>query len=193
MQSLKSDAENAVTWFNLNMMKTNPDKFQVLFLCPPRLTDPFQDNFQFSNISIKREHFVKLLGVVIDDKLNFDKHVKEICCKAARQLNALYRLRNLISADQRLLLYQCFIMSNFNYCPLVWHFCSRKSIHKIERIQERALRYICNDFTRSYNNLLDFSGFTTLFTQRIRMFAVEVFKCMNDLNPEYICAKKCTI
>ena len=33
-----------------------------------------------------------------------------------------------------------FVYSNFNYCPLAWHFWSSKSLHKIENMQERALR-----------------------------------------------------
>ena len=36
-------------------------------------------------------------------------------------------------------------MSNFNYCPLVWHFCGEGNTKKLEKIQERALRFIYND------------------------------------------------
>jgi hypothetical protein len=36
-------------------------------------------------------------------------------------------------------------MSNFNYCPLVWHFCGETNTKKIEKIQERALRFIYNE------------------------------------------------
>ena len=39
-----------------------------------------------------------------------------------------------------------FILSNFNYCPLVWHFSSCESIRKIEKIQKRCLRIILNDY-----------------------------------------------
>jgi retron-type reverse transcriptase len=34
LNSLKTDACNAITWFQSNFMKANPDKFQVMFLCP---------------------------------------------------------------------------------------------------------------------------------------------------------------
>ena len=33
-------------------------------------------------------------------------------------------------------------MSNFNYCPIVWHRCGETNTRKIEKIQERALRFI---------------------------------------------------
>ena len=138
ISSLRYDTENAIKWFGSNMMKANPDKFQVMFLCPPRSVDPFRDVFIVSDISIKRKPFAKLLGITIDDKLNFDKHVNTLCIKAARQLNALIRIQKLISIEQRKLIYNSFILSNFNYCPLIWHFCSKKSMYKIEKIQELA-------------------------------------------------------
>ena len=35
---------------------------------------------------------VKLLGVTIDEHLSFERHIDEICKKAAKQVNALCRL-----------------------------------------------------------------------------------------------------
>jgi hypothetical protein len=47
-----------------------------------------------------------------------------------------------------------FILSNFNFCPLSWHFCSEANTNKIEKIQERALRFIYNDYNSTYESLL---------------------------------------
>ena len=35
-----------------------------------------------------------------------------------------------------------FVMSNFSYCPLIWHFCTAESNHKLEQIRKRALKFI---------------------------------------------------
>ena len=43
------------------------------------------------------------------------------------------------------MIYKAFIISNFNLCSKVWHFCNQSSVNKIEKIQERALRFICDD------------------------------------------------
>ena len=47
-----------------------------------------------------------------------------------------------------------FVLSDFNYCPLVWHFCSSKLLKKSEKIQERGLRILYNDSISDYNQLL---------------------------------------
>ena len=79
---------------------------------------------------------IEVLGVSIDDKLNFNDHVKRICSKASAQISALQRLTGLIDLPSRKAIYSSFIAANFNYCPLFWGvFTSRKSIDMIETRQ----------------------------------------------------------
>ena len=77
-----------------------------------------------------------------------------------------------------------FALSNFNYCPLVWHFCSSKSLRKIEKIQERTLKILYNDSTNDYNQLLNKFSKTSMEVKRLRNLAMEIFKTLNYLNPE---------
>ena len=81
---------------------------------------------------------VKLLGVTIDFELKFSSHISNICKKASRQLNVLKRLGKYLSRLSKLTIYYSFVMSNFNFCPLVWHFCGEINTIKIEKIQERC-------------------------------------------------------
>ena len=84
------------------------------------------------------------------------------------------------------------VYSNFNYCPLVWHFCSSKSLYKIEKIQERALRLLHNDFHSDYAKLLKKLGKATMEIKRLRCLVLEIFKSVNNLNSYYmkdICSK----
>ena len=84
------------------------------------------------------------------------------------------------------ILLNSFVYTNFNYCPLVWHFCSSKSLNKIEKIQERALRLLHNGFTREYSELLNKSGNPSMEVKRLRTLALEIFKTLNNLNPDYM-------
>ena len=88
-----------------------------------------------------------------------------------------------IGFKERKVLVQSFVYSNFNYCPLVWHFFSSKSTHKIEKIQECALRFLYNDHVSSYNDLLLKSQRCTMHVSRLRSLSLEIFKTLNDLNP----------
>ena len=123
---------------------------------------------------------------MIDHKLNFNLHVSNICRSAARQLNVLKRLHNVLDQKSKLAIYKSFILSNFNYCSVVWHFCGVANSKKIEKIQERALRFVYKDFSSSYNDLLEKGDHSMLYIKRLRYMAVEVYKSLHDIGPDYL-------
>ena len=106
-----------------------------------------------SGVSITSEPSVKILGVVIDDRLNFDEHVSMCCTKAARQLNALVRISKNLDFKSKTTIYSSFILSNFNYFPLAWHFCGKTNNQKLDKLQERSLRILYCGVFKSLSKL----------------------------------------
>ena len=60
---------------------------------------------------------VKLYGITIDLRLNFDAHVKSLCVKPNRSVSDFSRFAGYLQQPQRKLLYNSLIMSNFKYRP----------------------------------------------------------------------------
>ena len=71
---------------------------------------------------IWEEKQVKLLGIELDSRLLFDKHVLSLCKKASRKISALTRVVKFMNLQQRRTLMKAFVVSQFNYCPLLWMF-----------------------------------------------------------------------
>ena len=65
-------------------------------------------------------------------------------------------------------------------------FCSQASTNKMEKIQERALRFINNDFISPLESLLVLNNATPLHIGRMKLMATEVFKILNTISPTYI-------
>ena len=82
-------------------------------------------------------------------------------------------------------IYQAFISSNFNYCDIVWHFCSNRSTYKIEKVHKNALRVMLNDCTSSYSDMLEVVKRPMLYISRIKNITIETFKSVKGLNPKY--------
>ena len=114
--------------------------------------------------------------------MSFDTHISNLCKKAATQLNVLKRLTSFIGFEQKKVLVQSFVYSNFNYCPLVWYFSSMKSLQKIEKLQERAIRFLYKDHKSSYDDLLLKSGRCTMQVSRRRTLCIEIYETSNNLN-----------
>ena len=96
----------------------------------------------------------KLLGILTDKDLSFDKHIKSLCSKAGQKLNALARIRNYLKHEQKRLLLNSIIKSQFSYCLLIRMFCSCSLNNLINRIYKRALRLIHNDHVSSFRTFL---------------------------------------
>ena len=77
-------------------------------------------------------------------------------------------------------------MSIFNFCPLIWHFCSKPNTVKLEKINYRALKFVFQDFTSSHEDLIFKAGTTTLHLSRLRTLAIETFKIAYGLSPTYL-------
>ena len=113
-------------------------------------------------------------------------HISNICRSAANQLNALYRLKRFLGFKVNRILINSYIMANFNYCLLVWMFLSVSLLKKIENLLKRALRFLYNDFDISYEELLLKSDRATMRINRSRLLYNEIYKTINNLNPEFM-------
>ena len=85
---------------------------------------------------IVSESKVELLGTTIDNRLSFEAHISNLCRMAALQLNALKRLAKFLNFSQRKILAQSFVLSNFNYCPLIWHFCLANDLQQMSKFRK---------------------------------------------------------
>ena len=81
-------------------------------ICLLSTTEAF--NFQISETVIHNSHSRKLLGVTLNNKLKFEKHITTICGKAQGKLNALARVTSYMDLRKRRTLMNAFFNSQFN-------------------------------------------------------------------------------
>ena len=180
---LEEDIENALQWFDMNQMVANPNKFQFMFLGTREKTK------LCLNIGSKRclsTSSVILLGVEIDWKLSFNKHVKNITKTAKNKAKSLSRLRYKLDTTQKLSLYNSYVMPAFGYCPVIWMFCGKSSNEGIDRTQRIALRSIYNDYSSNYVDLLKKGPHLSVHDINKQKLLIEVYKCLSNINPVLI-------
>ena len=119
---LESESEVALNWFYENKIIVNLGKFQAIIIVK-REKDHIDEIFKIGSKEIKVTSKVKLLGVEID-KLNFKQHINHICKSAANQLNVLIGLKRFVIFPKVKVVVNSPVLSNFNYCTLVWMFTS---------------------------------------------------------------------
>ena len=169
-------------WFFNNFLVLNSDKCHFMTLGTPN-TLP---NFRCKNITIKNSASEKLLGVIIDNKLDFTEHRNTVCKKANLKLHALYRISRFLSPEQHVLVISAYIKSLFNYCRLVWMFCYRRIMHKMNKIHERSLHLLLQNYKDDFQDLLRSSADVSIHQRCINALLTEVYNYIHGLSPEII-------
>ena len=66
----------------------------------------------------------------------------------------------------KIVIFNSVFKGQFNYCPLLWMFSTRKVNHKINSLDERGLRALLNDETSTFNDMLSKSIDTTIIVKK---------------------------
>ena len=88
LRLLEKESEVAIKWFSNNKMIVNPKKFQAIIINRQNRSN-HNCCLTINNAEIKSKKSVTFLGIEIDNKLNFEKHVPTICKKTNNQLNPI--------------------------------------------------------------------------------------------------------
>ena len=81
------------------------------------------------------------------------------------------------------MLYNSLVLSNFNYCPLIWIFSRKSSNNELNRIHKHALRVLLADYGSTFEELLQKRGEHTIHTKNLQTLLLEICKCLTSKNP----------
>ena len=171
-----------LNWLKISSMTTNPSKFHFMFLGVKNIAS-FRLNVNGKIIPCSNE--VKLLGITIDNELIFKKHIEDLCKRASYKLHALKRIRGSLTVEKAKILAHAFIDSQFNYVPLIWISVGKTLIDKICKIHHRLLKVVCNEYNKSYEELLQLNNNVSMHQIHLQYLALEVFKSLMHLNPKF--------
>ena len=92
-----------------------------------------------------------------------------------------------ISREQALSICNVVILSNFNYCPLIWLFCNKVANKKIDRAHKRALKILLhNDYDSSFQSLLARSFTIHVPNLQKLMTMTKIYMLLNNVNPSIV-------
>ena len=140
------------------------------------------ETFVYDNTDMKNSKEEKILGAIIDNKLRFKSHVKNLRKKPSQKIWALSRLINYLN-DSENMIFNAIIKSQFSYCPLVWMFCSRQTNNMINKIHERALRIVLNDHISDLETMLRNINDITIHHRNIQTLITDLFKIKYGFAP----------
>ena len=93
----------------------------------------------YDNIEVSRAYSQKHLGLVLDNKLTFKKHIKDKLNKAYFGVGKIKRLRDILPRDSLVTIYKSFIKTHLDYGDVIYDQPNNDSFSdKIEQLQHKS-------------------------------------------------------
>ena len=184
----------AQKWYNENSLMNNASKTEILIIGKPNTKEQsivyiaVEESGEIKLLKPKKT--IKVLGVHIDDQLNWNTQIQAVRKKAMYSIRNLYRINQLIPLKHRLLLYNSLVATHYNYADTAWAGCGIGNEKKLQTTQNFAARSILGWKKRtSATEALETLKFLPLKQKRKVHEAVYVHKALNDKLPKEICNK----
>ena len=178
---LQRDLNKLQEWEKKWRMEFHPKKCQVLKITNKKnkINAPYSIH---SNV-LEETNSVKYLGVTLDNKMNWNDHINNICKKANSTLGFLKRNIPSCPPNVKKKCYETYVRPSLEYCSSVWDPHTKSNIDKIEATQRRAARFINNNYNYEHNNnvMLKELGWCPLEERRAKNKVKILFKAHKDL------------
>lgn len=156
LNQLKNKIEQVITiaqcWYQQNTMKNNIGKTELLLINTSMKNEKIKVNIQHEGkrIMLESKPYIKVLGILIDSKLNWTKQVNSVKRNAMNATRNIHRVNNILPTKHRVTLYKSVISPLFSYADIIWGGCGTKDSQSLQRVQNFAAKSITGN--RKYDS-----------------------------------------
>ena len=167
-QKLSNELEKIESWENKWKIKVNPDKCNINanYRYIEELEN--QGNIQINNKVIPYTTTINILGYTFNQTNNSTSHISKICKNAKTNLVRLYRFKTAPPKIKRLL-YLALIRPLIEYPSVQLSKINKNNMIKLQRIQNKATRFITNSKLRQHKTSISLHEESKLIPMNIRI------------------------
>ena len=141
IQITNNELLNLDTWFKANHLKLSLDKTTYCIYSPKKKLLTYNDEIRIGDV-VKRSDSVKYLGLLIDEKLTWEKHIDELGSKIVQYASIFRKVRDLLPTNCLQSLFNSFIQSRIDYAIEIYGDANKKAIQRIQVHQNRILKIL---------------------------------------------------
>jgi len=178
------ELEKVVEWLKANRLSLNLDKTHFMVFTSSRRSIIQLQDLKIDGRNIKYVDNTKFIGVILDSKLKWDKHITMLKSKLSRGMGILSKARKTLAVPTLITLYYSFIYPHFLYCIEVWGKAADVYMNSLAVMQKRILRVMSSSSFRASTSPI-YKKFEILKLEDIYRFVIIqfVFKYVKGLLP----------
>ena len=171
-----------------NFLLLNSDKTEVIVFGPKNLRDMMSNHIvTLDGISLASSTTARNLGVIFDQDLSFNSHIKQISRTAFFHLRNIAKIRSILSQSDAEKLVHAFVTSRLDYCNSLLSGCPSNSLKSLQLIQNAAARVLTGTSKRDHISPSLASLHWLPIKSRIEFKTLLLtYKALNGQTPSYI-------
>ena len=180
----------AQQWYTENSLLNNGSKTEIMIVNRKKTKETIKIEIEEDGKrkEIELKETIKILGVHLDESLNWNKQVNETNRKARYAAINLQRVNNILPFKSCMMLYNSLVASHFNYADTVWAGCSLSNQRKLQRTQNMAVKSMLGlKRLDSSDEALKTANLLTLDQKRKVHEAVYIQKGLTGKLPAAVC------
>ena len=186
-QRVNDELDRINEWFIANKLSLNIKKTKYILFSKRSKIDEIPlrlPSLKLNEIDIERVNDINFLGVILDQTLNWKRHIETVENKISKNIGILFKAKPFLELKQLKQLYFSFINCYLDYCNIAWGSTSKTSLKKLFSKQKHALRIIFGQH-RQTSVQHRFQEIGALNIYQLNMFKIStfMFKVRNKLNP----------
>jgi hypothetical protein len=140
----QSAIDSLVDWMCQQQLAINPGKTQCLLLSNRSIHSAYLPKLTISGepLVIQTEGDMKYLGVHIDSKLQFKKHVTQVCKSAYYQLRMIRHIRPCLDLATTKFLCNLLVLSRLDYCGTILQALQKHEQDRLQKVINLSARTI---------------------------------------------------
>ena len=148
---LQACLKDIKAWMTCNFLHLNSDKTEVIVFGPKHLRNTLSNQIvTLDGIALASSSTVKNLGVIFDQDMSFNLHIKQVCRTAFFHLRNIVKIRNILSQSDAEKLVHAFVTSRLDYCNSLLSGCPNNSLRNLQLIQNAAARVLTRTSKRDH-------------------------------------------
>lgn len=174
-------------WMNTMRLKMNSDKTELMVVTTRRGAIDNVPVIFIDDQEAKTSKMARLLGVLLDEHLDLDKHVQSMCRSAWYHLKNISRIRRCLPDEACERLIHAFITTKIDYCNGLLYALPKKTILKIQRVQNGAARILKRVPGRNHiTPVLRELHWLPVQARIEYKIILTAFKCIHGFAPKYL-------
>ena len=141
-QITETELEKIEKWFTANKLTLNHNKTRVMMFSPEEVS------IKLNNVELdkcgnnKQEKSFNMLGILLDQKLNWDQQIEKVRSKIETTCYLLRKVRHLVNHKTKQMLWNAFANCHINYGITIWGHSCGPVMKNLGKSIKKSLRLI---------------------------------------------------